>query len=125
MRHIPYGLHSVDLNDLKNMLKVNKSGIYTNGKYLNEFEIKTKKFLNSKHSVAVNSGTSAIHLAFKAINLKEGDNIILPAINFIAAYSMAQLCKANIYLADIDYRTGQISPQNIIDCMKKKQNWKN
>lgn len=121
MRQIPYGLHSVNLNDLKNILKVNKSGVYSNGKYLKEFEIKTKKFLNSKYSVAVNSGTSAIHLAFKAINLKEGDNIILPAINFIAAYSMAQLSKANIYLADIDYKTGQISPQNIIDCIKKNK----
>ena len=121
MNYIPYGSHSVDSKDLKNILKIKNKNIYTNGYFLNEFEKKTKKYLGSRYSLAVNSGTSAIHLAFKAINLKKGDNIIMPAINFVAAYSTAKLCRANIFLADIDYKSGQMSPKNVLDCVKKNK----
>ena len=102
MAYIPYGLHSVDKKDLRSILKINKKNVYTNGEYLIDFENQTKKYLGSNYSIAVNSGTSAIHLAYKAIHLKQCDNIIMPSVNFIAAYSMAKLCGSNIYLADID-----------------------
>tara|TARA_B100000965_G_scaffold364663_1_gene348491 strand:+ start:231 stop:1409 length:1179 start_codon:yes stop_codon:yes gene_type:complete len=121
MNYIPYGSHSVDYKDLKNILKIKKKNIYTNGYFLTEFEKRTKKYLGSRYSIAVNSGTSAIHLAFKAINLKKGDNIIMPAVNFVAAYSTAKLCGANIFFADIDYKTGQMSPKNILECKKKNK----
>jgi len=121
MAYIPYGLHSVDKKDLRSILKINKSNVYTNGEYLIDFENQTKKYLGSNYSIAVNSGTSAIHLAYKAINLKQGDNIIMPSVNFIASYSMAKLCGANIYLADIDYKTGQMSPEKIKECIKKNK----
>ena len=43
----------------------------------------------------------------------------MPAINFIASYNVAKLFEANVFLADVDAETGQMSPQNILDCCKK------
>ena len=43
----------------------------------------------------------------------------MPAINFIASYNMAKLFGANVFLADVDVETGQMSPQNVLDCCKK------
>ena len=79
---------------------------------------KVNKFLNVRYGCAVNNGTSALDLAFKAINLNKSDNIIMPAVNFIASFNMAKLSNANIFLADIDKATGQISPSTIQKCIK-------
>jgi len=54
-----------------------------------------------------------------AINLKKNDVVIMPAINFIASYSMAKLMNAKIYLADVDPLTGQMTPKTLVDCINK------
>ena len=51
--------------------------------------------------------------------LKEGDIILMPAINFIASYNMAKIMKLKVYLVDVDEYTGQITPNKILDCIKK------
>jgi len=56
-----------------------------------------------------------------AIGLKKNDVVIMPAVNFIASANMAKVSGAKIYFADIDYNTGQITPQSIIDCLKKNK----
>ena len=54
---------------IKNMLdKTLSSGQYTNGNYVNKFELKFKNYLGAKYCVAVNSGTSALHLSLIAFN---------------------------------------------------------
>ena len=50
-----------------------------------------------------------LDMAFKSINLKNGDNVIIPAVNFIAAYSMARKFNANIFLSDVHPLTGQMT----------------
>ena len=52
-------------------------------------------------------------MAFKAIGLKKGDNIIIPSVNFIAAFSMAKKFDANIFLSDVDPITGQMNEENL------------
>ena len=56
-------------------------------------------------------------MAFLSIGLKN-DNIILPAINFIAAANMSSLIGANIF-ADIDEISGQMTPKTLFECLKK------
>ena len=51
---------------------------------------------------------------------KKGDIIILPVINFIASVNMAHLVGAKIYFSDVDKSTGQMTPKNLVDCIKNK-----
>ena len=60
-------------------------------------------------------------MAFKAIDLKPGDNIVMPAINFISSYSMAKSLGANIFLCDVDSKIGQLNVKNIINCINKNK----
>ena len=121
MKTIPYTRQYIDNKDIKFVSKALKEDLITTGNYVKKFQDKVSKFLNVKYALSCNSGTSALHLAFMAIDLKKNDPIIMPAINFIAAYNMARLMNAKIFLADLDPFTGQMTPKNIIDCIQKNK----
>jgi dTDP-4-amino-4,6-dideoxygalactose transaminase len=93
--------------------------LITTGPYVKTFENKISKFLKTKYSLSCNSGTSALQLSFRAVELKKNDVVIMPVINFIAAYNMASTFGAKIYLADVDKNTGQMTPKTLLECIKK------
>jgi len=119
MRVIPYGRQFVDSNDIKEVSKALKQDLITTGSYVKKFENKISNFLKVKYALSCSNGTAALHLAFMAINLKKNDVVIMPAINFIASYSMAKFMNAEIYLADVDSLTGQMTPKTLLDCINK------
>ena len=119
MKNIPYGKQFIDSNDINEVVKILKKDKITTGPYIKNFENKISSFLNCKYSTACNSGTSAIYLALRAIDLKEKENIIMPAMNFIASYNVAKILKANVFFADVDRFTGQVTPGTILECYKK------
>jgi dTDP-4-amino-4,6-dideoxygalactose transaminase len=121
MKIIPYGRQYVDARDIKLVSKALKEDLITTGRYVKKFEAKISRFLKVKYAASCSSGTSALHLAFMAINLKENDVIIMPAINFIAAYNMARLMNAKIFLADVDPLTGQMTPKTLLECIKNNK----
>jgi len=116
---ISYGSQSIDLKDLEQIQKSLFSSQISNGKFVKKFENNIKKKLKTKFVFSCNSGTSAIHLAYLGCGLKDNDIIILPTINFIAAANIAKIMKLKIFFADIDYQTGQISPETIKKCIEK------
>ena len=118
---IYYGKQSINNKDLKAVNNSLKKRMITNGSYVERFENLCKSKLKAKFAITCNSGTSALFLAFLAIGLKKNDVVIMPAVNFIASANMAKVSGAKIYFADIDYNTGQINPQSIIDCLKKNK----
>ena len=118
MKTIPYGRQYIDSRDIKSVSQALKQNLITTGNYVKKFEDKISKFLKAKYVASCNSGTSALHLAFMAIDLKKNDIIIMPAINFIAAYNMAKLMNAKIFLADVDSLTGQMTPETLLNCIK-------
>ena len=118
MKIIPYGRQYIDNDDIKLVSKALKEDLITTGRYVKKFENKISKFLKVKYAVSCNSGTSALHLALMAIDIKKDDVIIMPAVNFIAAYNMARLMNAKIFLADVDSLTGQMTPATLLDCIK-------
>ena len=121
MNIIPYGRQYIDNIDINFVSKALKEDLITTGSYVKKFEKKISKFLKVKYVASCNSGTSALHLAFMAINLKKDDVIIMPAINFIAAYNMARLMNAKIFLADVDSLTGQMTPKTLLECIKNNK----
>ena len=121
MKTIPYGCQFIDNQDIKLVSKALKEDLITTGNYVKKFENKISKFLKAKYSLSCSSGTSALHLALIAIDLKKNDTIIMPAINFIAVYNMAKLMNAKIFLADVDPMTGQMTPQTLLACIKNNK----
>ena len=121
MKIIPYGRQYIDNQDIKFVSKALKQDLITTGSYVKKFENKILKFLKVRYALSCSSGTSALHLALMAINLKKNDVIIMPAINFIAAYNMATLMNAKIFLADVDSLTGQMTPKTLLECIKNNK----
>ena len=118
-KFIPYSRHYITQKDINIVKKSLQSDYLTNGYYLELFEKKIKNFTGSKYSVACSNGTAGIFMAYKALNLNKNSIIIIPAINFLAAFNMAAFLNSKIYIADIDSETGQMTPENVVDCNKK------
>ena len=118
-KKIPYGNHFINNDDINAVSRTLRNEKITTGQEVTKFELKIKKYLNCKYSLVCNSGTSAIFMAMYSIGLKKNDNIIMPSINFIASYNVARIFGANIYLADVDKFTGQMTPQDLENCRKK------
>ena len=119
MKIIPYGKQFIDKFDIKAVSKALTKDKITTGEITIKFEQKIKNFLNCKYSLSCNSGTSAIFLALASIELKENDVVIMPTINFIASYNISKLFKAKVFLADVDSLSGQMTPQDVVNCCKK------
>ena len=118
---IPNGRQYIDKYDIRSVSSALKENLLTTGNYVKKFEREISKFLRVKFALSCSSGTSALHLSLLAINLKKNDIVIMPSVNFIAAYSMAKLLQARIFLADVDDRTGQMTPETLLDCIKKNK----
>ena len=119
VNYIPYGRHFLDIDDKKAVSKSLSSKSISNGDYVKKFETNVTQYCKSNYGFSCNSGTSALLLAFLSINLKKNDIVIIPSINFIAAASMASFLNAKIYFADVSPITGQMSPENLLECIKK------
>ena len=117
-RKIIYGKQFIDRGDIIAVKNSLLSPNLTTGPLTSKFEKNIAKYLKVKFSYSCNSGTSALLLSLLSLNVKKGDNIILPSVNFVAAANMAKFLGANIFFADIDPNTGQSEPKNFNDCIK-------
>ncbi len=113
---IPYGYHEVTKDDISNVVRVLENNPLTQGTEVPEFERLVNNKVNSKFSVAVNSATSALHLACISLGLKKGDFLWTTPITFVSSANCALFCGASIDFVDIDLKTGLMS----VDLLKKK-----
>ena len=86
------------------------SGFISEGKLVKEFEQAIEREFGYKNCVAVNSGTSALHLALVLAGVKEGDEVILPAQTFVATGLAVLYCGAKPVFADIDKEYRKYKP---------------
>lgn len=99
---INYGRHYIDKKDVKSVVDTLKSDFLTQGPKVKIFENKIKKFLGSKFTLAVNSGTAALHLACISLGLKKGDLIVSTPITFLSSVNSALYLNATPIFIDID-----------------------
>ena len=121
MKKITYNRQYIDKKDEKIIVEALKSRLITSGNYVEIFERKICNYLKVNHAVTCINGTAGLDLALNGINLSPKDNIIMPVVNFIASYSMANKIGANVFLADVDSETGQMTPGTLIDCINKNK----
>jgi len=119
--NLAYGSQFIDKKDINIVSNSLKEKLITTGKYVKSFEENLKNKLNSKFSFTCINGTAGLHLAFMAINLKKYDVVIMPSINFISSYRVANLIGAKIYLTDVDPVSGQMTPMLVQECIKKNK----
>jgi perosamine synthetase len=100
---IPYGKQTIDKRDIDAVLKVfEENEMLTTGKYVPEFEKKVCEYVGCKYALAVNSGTAALHLATFAIDIKEDDEVIVPAISFVASANCVLYQRGKPVFCDIN-----------------------
>lgn len=113
---IPYGKQDINQQDIDRVVSVLKSDFITQGKMIDTFEEEICKKVDSNYAIAVNSATSALHLACRALGVGKGDLVWTSPISFVASANCALYCQADIDFIDIDRKTINIS----ITCLKKK-----
>tara|TARA_B100000579_G_C22849162_1_gene866251 strand:- start:6049 stop:7203 length:1155 start_codon:yes stop_codon:yes gene_type:complete len=116
---IPYSRQIIDKKDITNIVKTLKSNLVTTGPKVPEFENKIKNFVGAKYSVAVNSATSALHLACISLALKKGDWLWTTPISFVASANCGLYCGAKIDFVDIDINTYNICVKKLEQKLKK------
>lgn len=85
-------LDKSELVEIKKCIKSNY--VSTAGPQVNKFERKLSKLTGAKYVVATNSGTSALHLALKAINIEKNSEVLIPSLNFVAGGNVIKYCNA-------------------------------
>jgi dTDP-4-amino-4,6-dideoxygalactose transaminase len=110
---IPYGRQSISDADIDAVKSALRSEWLTTGPLVEQFEEEISSIVGAS-SVAVSSGTAALHCAYAAIGIEPGDEVITPPITFIATQATAALMGAKIVFADVEADTANINP----DCVE-------
>ena len=116
---IPYGKQSIDDEDIHSVVSALKGEFLTTGPLVAEFEKQIGEYVGS-NALVVSSGTAALHCAFKAIDLKEGDEIITTPITFVATQATAVNLGAIPRFADVEEKTGNIDVNQIKQLINSK-----
>lgn len=117
---IPFHRAFLDDNEINSVAEVLRSGWITMGEKTFEFEKKFASYVGASHAVAVNSCTSALHLALKAIDLQPGDEVIIPAITFIATWEVITYFGAVPVLADVEKDTHLLDVDSFLKSITPK-----
>lgn len=108
---IPYGRQDISQADIDAVLAVLKSDFLTQGPAVPLFENTIANHVGAKYAYAVNSATSALHIACLSLGLGPGDWLWTTPITFVASANCGRYCGANIDFVDIDPRTYNLCPQ--------------
>jgi len=108
---IPYGRQDIQQADIDAVLEVLRSDFLTQGPRVPEFEAKLADYVGAKHGVAVNSATSALHIACLALGLGQGDLLWTSPITFVASANVGLYCGADVDFVDINAETFNMCPQ--------------
>lgn len=106
---IPYGRQHIDDADIAAVIETLQSDFLTQGPKVPEFEVAIAAACQAKYAVAMNSATSALHLACLALGVGNGDLVWTSPISFVASANCALYCGANIDFVDVDATTGLMS----------------
>ncbi|MDB4777959.1 UDP-4-amino-4,6-dideoxy-N-acetyl-beta-L-altrosamine transaminase [bacterium] len=110
---IPYGRQSIDENDIRLVVETLRSDWLTTGPTIEQFENEFSRTVGSSHALAVSNGTAALHAAMDALELQSQDEVIVPAITFVATANAVVFQKAKPVFADVNPETLLICPNSI------------
>jgi len=112
---IPYGRQHIGEQDIQAVVDVLRSDFLTQGPTVPAFETTVAGYCNTQYAIAVNSATSALHLACLALSVGEGDTVWTSPITFVASANCALYCGASVDFVDIDPRTYNMSVERLAE----------
>lgn len=110
---IPYGRQSISDEDIQSVVDVLKSDFLTQGPAVERFEKAVADHCGAPYAVAVNSATSALHIACLALGVGPGDRVWTSPITFVASANCALYCGAEVDFVDIDSGTYNLSADRL------------
>ena len=113
---IPYGKQDISEDDIDSVLKVLKSDFLTQGEKVIMFEQALSNYCQVDYGIALNSATSALHVACLALDLNQGDIVWTSPNSFVASANCALFCGAYVDFVDIDPKTYNLS----VDLLEEK-----
>ena len=118
---IPYGSHSITEDDIAAVVEVLRSPFLTQGPTVPAFEQAVVAKVGASYGVAVNSATSALHIACLAMGLGPGDWLWTSPITFVASANCGRYCGADVDFVDIDPATGLMSVAALADKLEQSE----
>ena len=112
-RFIPYGRQIVDEADIDAVVEVLRGDWLTTGPAVSRFEDAFASFVGAEHGVAVANGTAALHLSILAAGIGPGDEVIVPALTFVASANCARYAGADVAFADVQDDTLTVDPDQV------------
>lgn len=112
MDSIPYGHQWIDDDDISAVVEALHSDWLTMGPRVDEFEANLAAVAGTAGAVAVTNGSTALHAAYAATGVGPGDEVIVPALTFVATAAGAAHHGATIRFADVQEDTGNIDPES-------------
>jgi len=119
VRDIPFARVDCSGRELEYVGQVLESGWLTTASKSKELEEKFAELIGCKHAIAVNSCTSALHLALDACNIGTGDKVLLPSLTFTATAEVVRYMGADPVLMDVDKTTGCISGELVAEALER------
>jgi perosamine synthetase len=110
---IPYGRQWIDEEDIQAVVEVLRSDWLTTGPKVEEFEEAFAQYVGAKFAVAVSSGTAALHAAMHTLNIRPGDEVIVPPMTFAATANSVVYHGGTPVFADVDPATLLIDPEQV------------
>lgn len=108
---IPYGRQDITQADIDSVVAVLQSDFLTQGPMVPRFEQGVARHVGAEHALAVNSATSALHIACLALGLGPGDRLWTSPVTFVASANCGLYCGAEVDFVDIDPRTYNLCPK--------------
>jgi dTDP-4-amino-4,6-dideoxygalactose transaminase len=102
MKFLPYGRQEITQSDKDAVMSVLESDFITQGPEVERFASSVGSYSQAQYAVAVNSATSALHLACLALGVVQGDLVWTSPITFVASANCARLCGADVDFVDVD-----------------------
>jgi len=112
---IPYGRQDISPEDIDAVTAVLKSDFLTQGPVVPRFEQTVSNYCDARYAVAVNSATSALHIACLALGVGKGDVVWTSPITFVASANCALYCGATVDFVDIDGQTYNMCPERLAE----------
>ncbi|HUP23743.1 MAG TPA: UDP-4-amino-4,6-dideoxy-N-acetyl-beta-L-altrosamine transaminase [Thermoanaerobaculia bacterium] len=98
---LPYGRHTIDDDDVAAVVASLRSGWLTTGPKISEFEKAFAKVVGASDAVALSSGTAALHVAIHSLDLEADDEVLVPALTFVATANAVLYCGGKPVFVDI------------------------
>ena len=113
---IPYGRQSINDSDIEAVAEVLRGDWLTTGPYVDKFETAIAKLADAAGAAVVSNGTAALHVGYRTLGIKPGDEIITTPMTFVATSAMAMHEGATMVFADVQKDTGNIDP-NLVEAL--------